>query len=465
MRVVCLLDDFAAFPQYSTGAVYGRAGCLRRNKCGRSAAEGLRRVQRRRRDSACALRAGARRRRARAVRRVLGARAAARRRARCRRARLSRQACRNLSRPGAARRLGQAARQARAMGALRARARPARSARPRASLLRLGRAARARRCGSRGRGEIHVARAGRSARRLPAAGRQARRARRDPCERRLAARADAVRARPDHRGQERARLSAARSRRRTSCCSRRRRRSRNRCWRTCRVISGGAPRAKWPCSRRCGLQPRILVSRPRRSRARSCAGCTQRTAPICGAASRSRARARTTTRRSTGTPSWAARRSPTTWRPGRRAPGCAAATGRRCATRSTPCPGRTAAKRCGSTGMGARSRHRANPRRRAPTISAFPARPISTACSPPKSSVRRRRSRRRPTCRPRRRWRRRAAFRVSRARSSSTGSACAPRPRMNGCSRSAAWATGNCLPPPSWRGAKACTTAPSIPRT
>ena len=59
---------------------------------------------------------------------------------------------------------------------------------------------------------------------------------------------------------------------RMKSCSPRRRLSRSACWRGCRRILRGAPRARWRCSRRCGWRARIRASRPRRSRGRSAEG-------------------------------------------------------------------------------------------------------------------------------------------------------------------------------------------------
>ena len=78
---------------------------------------------------------------------------------------------------------------------------------------------------------------------------------------------------------------------------------------------------------------------------------------------------------------------PTRRTPGRRAPRCAAASGRRCARRSTACRPRRAAIRPGPTGTAARWRRRATTPARAPTSCASPASRTSTACSPTRSSA------------------------------------------------------------------------------
>ena len=206
--------------------------------------------------------------------------------------------------------------------------------------------------------------------------------------RRLAPRARAVRARPDHRGEDRARAAAE-----------------ERSARRAHARRGGAPAQALPRAPAQG--PRDAA---RRAKSRCSARCATRATTPAGAAaalegplaerlSRCRAeiplgprglrgRARAPRRRARVVRArgrHAARRPPPRLEGARRA--ARPASGRWCASRSTACRSPPRTSRRGSTGTAARSPLRARKWAAAPITCASPARPTSTACSRPKSSA------------------------------------------------------------------------------
>ena len=107
--------------------------------------------------------------------------------------------------------------------------------------------------------------------------------------------------------------------------------------------------------RRCAMRAPTTRGRRARSRARSPSASPRPSSSTCGAWWATKARASTTTKRSSGSRARATRRSTTASSPGRCAPRCATGEWRWCANRSTACPSPARTRRRGSTGTGARS--------------------------------------------------------------------------------------------------------------
>ena len=179
-------------------------------------------------------------------------------------ARVLRHSCQPLRRRAPARRLAARARQALRLGRVRAPGGALQPRGPRGQLLSMAVAHRARR-----RKRVHrrdggdVARARGAARGLPAPERYAVRARQADGHRRLAPGARAVRARPDHRGQDHARLCCRGRKRPTSASSPRPRASRSACSSACRKKSRAGRRAKSRCWPRCASRATMRWPHPR----------------------------------------------------------------------------------------------------------------------------------------------------------------------------------------------------------